>query len=109
MKSRIEIKKRHDTAQERLDKLEVKTTKDKYYKLSYLITIETLGSVLDGNKDESEISAEFDTIKGNVSELQKEGDIIEILKNNLRMRNYNWILNDKNNVEIEWAPLKYKD
>lgn len=109
MKSRIEIQKRCNTAQERLNKLEVKTTEDKYYELSYIITIKTLNSILDENKDEAKVSAELDKVKAKVYRLQKSGNQLEILKNNLKMRTYNWVLNDSNNVEIEWAPLKFKN
>ena len=108
MKSRIEIQKRCNTAEERLNNLEVKTTEDKYYELSYIITIKTLKSILDENKDEAKVSAELDKVKAKVYRLQKSGNQLEILKNNLEMRTYNWVLNDSNNVEIEWAPLKFK-
>jgi|GEM_PF-5036340 hypothetical protein len=109
MKSRIEIQKRCNIAEERLNKLEVKTTEDKYYELSYIITIKTLNSILDENKDEAKVSAELDKVKAKVYRLQKSGNQLEILKNNLEMRTYNWVLNDSNNVEIEWAPLKFKN
>ncbi|MGN1186755.1 MAG: hypothetical protein ACI4RQ_07115 [Methanobrevibacter wolinii] len=108
MKSRIEIKKRNEISKERLKKLKVKTTKDKYYKLSYEITIDILDKIINENKDEEELYIELDDLKSRAIKLQESGEINKILKNNLKMRVYNWVLNNQNNVEIEWVPLKYK-
>ncbi|MDD5960092.1 hypothetical protein [Methanobrevibacter wolinii] len=108
MKSRIEIKKRNEISKERLKKLKVKTTKDKYYKLSYEITIDILNKIINENKDEKELYIELDDLKSKAIKLQESGEINKILKNNLKMRVYNWVLNNQNNVEIEWVPLKYK-
>lgn len=108
MKSRIEIKKRNEISKERLKKLKVKTTKDKYYKLSYEITIDILDKIINENKDEKELYIELDDLKSKAIKLQESGEINKILKNNLKMRVYNWVLNNQNNVEIEWVPLKYK-
>lgn len=108
MKSRIEIKKRNEISKERLKKLKVKTTKDKYYKLSYEITIDILNKIINENKDEKELYIELDDLKSKAIKLQESGEINKILKNNLKMRVYNWVLNNQNNVEIEWIPLKYK-
>ena len=108
MKSIIEIKKRNEISKERLKKLKVKTTKDKYYKLSYEITIDILNKIINENKDEKELYIELDDLKSKAIKLQESGEINKILKNNLKMRVYNWVLNNQNNVEIEWFPLKYK-
>lgn len=108
MKSIIEIKKRNEISKERLKKLKVKTTKDKYYKLSYEITIDILNKIINENKDEKELYIELDDLKSKAIKLQESGEINKILKNNLKMRVYNWVLNNQNNVEIEWVPLKYK-
>ncbi|MGN1362653.1 MAG: hypothetical protein ACI4VU_02880 [Methanobrevibacter sp.] len=108
MKSRIEIKKRNEISKERLNKLKVETIKDKYYKLSYEITIDVLDKIINENKNEKELYMELDDLKSKAIKLQETGEINKILENNLRMRVYNWALNNKNRVEIEWVPSKYK-
>lgn len=108
MKSRIEIKKRSEISKERLNKLKVETIKDKYYKLSYEITIDVLDKIINENKNEKELYIELDNLKFKAIKLQETGEINKILENNLRMRIYNWVLNNQNKAEIEWVPSKYK-
>ena len=108
MKSRVQITKRLEESKRRLEMLSVESEKDKYYKLSYKITINTLEYILNENKTEVELNLELDKLKQKNIHLQKEENILELLKNNITMRVYNWVLNDKNNVDIEWVPLKYK-
>ena len=108
MKSRILIRKRLEESRKRLENLQVESEKDKYYKLSYEITNKTLEEILNENITEDELDQKLDKLKEKNISLQKEEKIIELLKNNITMRVYNWVLNDKNNVEIEWVPLKYK-
>ncbi|WP_461463480.1 hypothetical protein [Methanobrevibacter sp.] len=108
MKSRVQIQKRLDESRRRLENLQIESQKDKYYKLSYEITNKTLEEILNENITEDEMNRKLDKLKEKNITLQKEERIIELLKNNITMRVYNWVLNDKNNVEIEWVPLKYK-
>ncbi|WP_295721510.1 hypothetical protein [uncultured Methanobrevibacter sp.] len=108
MKSRVQISKRLDESKKRLENLQIKSQKDKYYKLSYEITNKTLEEILNENISEDELNRKLDKLKEKNITLQKEEKIIELLKNNITMRVYNWVLNEKNNVEIEWVPLKYK-
>lgn len=108
MKNRIEIQKRSNISKEKLNRIKVESIKDRYCKLSYEITIEVLDSIINENKNENIIHLELEELQRNTVKLQKEGNIEKILRNNLKMRVYNWVLNDNNKVEIEWIPYKYR-